>query len=186
MVRPRTRTKNIVLCALFIALITVGAYIRIPTPLIPITLQFFMTIMAGMLLGDKLGALSVLLYIVLGLIGVPVFATGGGIGYIFRPSFGYMIGFVIGAFVCGRMTAAAGGQKFGRLFVAALVDTAVVYTCGTVYCWLINAYYLNEAIGFWPLILSCILTPLPKDLLLCLLAAYLGKRLIPLVRNRAV
>ena len=82
------KTTSLLLCALFTALVAMGAFIRIPTPLVPLTLQLWCTTMAGMLLGPKLGAISVLVYVLLGLIGVPVFTMGGGIGYIFQPTFG--------------------------------------------------------------------------------------------------
>ncbi|MCB5624660.1 biotin transporter BioY, partial [Bifidobacterium animalis] len=63
------------------------------------TLQFFFVLLAGILLGPKLGALAVLLYVVIGLLGLPIFAAGGGLAYIVRPSFGYLIGFIAGAYV---------------------------------------------------------------------------------------
>ena len=65
------------------------------------TLQFFFVLLAGILLGSKLGALAVLLYVVIGLLGLPIFAAGGGLAYIVEPSFGYLIGFIAGAYVTG-------------------------------------------------------------------------------------
>jgi biotin transport system substrate-specific component len=75
-----TSLRNQILCAIFTALIAIGAFIRIPVPVVPFTLQFLFTTLAGVLLGARLGALSVIIYIVLGLMGVPVFAEGGGPG----------------------------------------------------------------------------------------------------------
>ena len=88
-----SKLRNQILCAIFTALIAIGAFIRIPVPVVPFTLQFLFTTLAGVLLGSRLGATSVILYIVLGLLGVPVFAEGGGPGYILKPSFGYLPGF---------------------------------------------------------------------------------------------
>ena len=86
-------TKKITYCAIFTALITIGAFIQIPVPFMDyFTLQFFIVLLAGILLGSKLGALAVLLYVVIGLLGLPIFAAGGGLAYIVRPSFGYLIG----------------------------------------------------------------------------------------------
>lgn len=96
-------TKNLVRMALLAALIAVGAFIRIPVPVCPFTLQFLFTMLAGLLLGSKYGALSVLVYLCVGLLGLPVFADGGGIGYVFQPTFGYLIGFCIASYVTGAI-----------------------------------------------------------------------------------
>ena len=90
-------------CSLFTALIAVGAFIKIPIPVVPFTLQFLFTTLAGLLLGSKMGAVSVIAYMVLGLVGLPIFSEGGGIWYVFKPSFGYIIGFCIGTYVTGLM-----------------------------------------------------------------------------------
>ena len=75
-------TKKIVLCGLFVALMAIGAFIRIPIPMLPITLQTMFVLYAAVILGGRLGAVSVLVYVIMGLIGVPVFAEGGGIWYV--------------------------------------------------------------------------------------------------------
>ena len=64
------KTKNLILCGLFTSLIVVGAFIRIPIPVVPFTLQLLFTMLAGLLLGGKWGAASVCIYIVLGLMGL--------------------------------------------------------------------------------------------------------------------
>lgn len=98
----KSRTYKMILVALFAALIAVGAFIRVPVPLVPFTMQTFFVVLAGMLLGKKLGAASALVYLAIGLIGIPVF-TQGGIGYVLKPSFGYLIGFIVAAFITGAI-----------------------------------------------------------------------------------
>ena len=93
-----TRTRSMVYCALFTALIAVGAFIRVPVPVVPFTLQYLFTMLAGLLLGSRRGAVSVAVYVLLGLAGLPIFTEGGGLGYIFKPSFGYLVGFCVGAY----------------------------------------------------------------------------------------
>ncbi|MBS3969060.1 MAG: biotin transporter BioY, partial [Clostridia bacterium] len=78
---------KITLVAMFASLTAVGAFIKIPIPYLPITLQVFFVFLAGILLGPRLGALSQIVYLTLGLVGLPIFAEGGGLGYVFHPSF---------------------------------------------------------------------------------------------------
>ena len=70
----KIKIKEMTMCAMFTVLITAGAFIKIPIPVVPFTLQFLFTLMAGLLLGGRLGAISVALYALLGLAGLPVFA----------------------------------------------------------------------------------------------------------------
>ncbi len=97
------KSKNITLVALFTALTAIGAFISIPLGPVPITLQSFFVILSGILLGPKLGALSQVLYIFLGLIGIPIFSGfSGGLQHILKPSFGFIIGFVFAAYIAGK------------------------------------------------------------------------------------
>ena len=173
------------LCALFTALIAVGAFLRIPIPVIPFTLQFFFTMTAGLFLGARLGAISVLCYILLGLAGFPIFAGGGGIAYVLQPSFGYLIGFCIGAYVTGSIAGAYRRPSRKRLLWANFAGLFVVYGFGMAYCWLISVVYLGSAMTLRTLLLYCFLLPIPGDICLCILAAILGKRLIPIVKGQS-
>lgn len=111
------------LCSLFTALIAIGAFLQIPLPNFDyFTLQFFFVLMAGMLLGARLGALSAALYVLIGLLGIPVFAAGGGISYVLRPSFGFLLGFIVTAF-CSGWIMQHGQRKWKTCFLAVLVIT---------------------------------------------------------------
>ncbi len=79
------------------------------------------------MLGGKKGALSVLCYIVIGLIGVPVFASGGGLGYIFEPTFGYLIGFCAGSFITGIIANRNRTPSLKRMLIANFAGLGVVY-----------------------------------------------------------
>lgn len=171
------RLKNMILCALFAALIAVGAFIKISGPFVPFTLQYLFTMLSGLLLGSKLGLVSVGVYILLGLAGLPVFTQGGGIGYVLQPSFGYIIGFALGAFVTGRIAEKKDRPGLGRLLAAGLAGLGVVYLLGMVHYYLISALYLNNPIGLWALFLYCFILTVPGDILLCVLGAVLAKRL---------
>ena len=98
-----SKTKTLIYCSLFTALIAVGAFIKIPVPVVPFTLQYLFTMLAGLLLGSRKGTLSVVAYMLLGLAGLPIFSEGGGFWYVLKPSFGYIIGFCLGTYVTGKI-----------------------------------------------------------------------------------
>ena len=99
--------RDLTLGGLFTALIGVGAFLKITIPVQPVpmhfTLQFFFVLLAALLLGSKRAFASVLTYLVIGLCGIPVFATGGGPAYLLKPTFGFLIGFAAAAYVTGRV-----------------------------------------------------------------------------------
>ena len=88
-------TKSLILCSLFASLIAVGAFIKVPIPVVPFTLQVLFTTLAGLLLGPRLAAISVGIYLLVGLVGVPVFTQGGGPSYNTPTYFSILIGFFI-------------------------------------------------------------------------------------------
>lgn len=136
--------KDMMITALFTALMVAGAYIRIPFPLLPITLQAFISALAGLIIGPRLGALSMTLYTALGLIGLPVFAGGGGITYIFTPSFGFILGFIAGACVIGLLSRKLGKQNQWNSFKSLMAGLLVLYTVGILYMFLIMRLYLRN------------------------------------------
>lgn len=172
------------LIALFTALISVGAFIRIPIPVVPFTLQYLFTMLAGILLGGKRGALCVLCYICIGLTGIPVFVEGGGLSYVFQPTFGYLIGFCVASFATGTIANRAGTLSICRLITSNFIGLLIVYAFGVAYYWLIYTFYIGSGIGFWTLFLYCFLLAVPGDILLCFFAAFLGKRLLPILKKR--
>lgn len=171
------------LCALFTALTAVGAFIKVPIPVVPFTLQFLFTMLAGLLLGGRLGAVSVGAYAVLGLVGLPIFAEGGGFWYVLKPSFGYIIGFVLGSYVTGRLTERREKLSFGWTLAANFIGLAIVYLFGMVYYYIICNFVIHSPIGLWPLILYCFLLAVPGDICLCFLAAALAVKLRPMLRR---
>lgn len=180
----QNHTRNLILCSLFAALTVVGAFIRIPIPVVPFTLQLLFTMMAGLLLGGKLGAASVCVYIVMGLIGLPVFTEGGGFAYVLKPSFGYILGFAVASYVTGKIANQTANPSYRRLLAANFVGLGIVYLMGMVYYYVMSNFYLGSPIGLWSLFLYCFLLAVPGDILLCILAAILGKRLIPLMYHQ--
>ena len=190
----KIKTRDICLCAVFAALTAVGAFIKIPIPYVPFTLQTLFTSMAGLLLGSRRGGLSILIYIVIGLLGIPVFTQGGGIGYVLMPTFGYLIGFMFGTFLTGLISeryvkrALENGEKlsFFRLFISALAGLAVIYLFGVVYFYVIRNYVsAGQPIGVYDLLLYCFLVFIPGDVASCVVSAIIAKRLLPVLARRS-
>lgn len=178
-----TKTKDLIMCSLFVALIVVGAFIKIPVPVVPFTLQLLFTMMAGLLLGGKLGATAVGIYILMGILGLPVFAEGGGLAYVLKPSFGYIIGFAVASYVTGVIANKVSKPSYKRLLAANFIGLGIVYLFGMVYYYLMSNLYLGNPIGLWALFLYCFILAVPGDIVLCILGAFLGKRMIPIMRS---
>jgi biotin transport system substrate-specific component len=98
---------------------------------------------------------------ILGLAGLPVFSSGGGLAYIFRPSFGYIIGFVAAAFITGVIARKFPDPSFKRLLAASLAGIAVIYLIGMVYFYLISNYVINSPIDLKALFIYCFAVTVP-------------------------
>lgn len=153
--------RQMMRCALFAALTAVGAFFKIPFPLAAISLQFLFTAMAGLLLGAKYGAISQAVYVLVGLCGAPVFSLGGGFGYIFEPTFGFVLGLIPGAYVAGK---AAKRPLTARAAIwAASLALLAVYAVGLGYLALIANGYLGKGLSLRQIMMSGMLIYLPGD-----------------------
>lgn len=178
------KTTNLILCSLFTALIAVGAFIKIPVPVVPFTLQFLFTTLAGLLLGSKKGAISVVAYMILGLAGLPIFSEGGGFWYVIKPSFGYIIGFCIGTYVTGLIAERMKEKTVPRYMLANFIGLLIVYAVGMIYYYIICNYVIDTPIALGPLFLYCFVLAVPGDICLCILAAALVKRVKPILNHQ--
>ena len=173
----RLSLREMILCAMFVALVAAGAFIRIPVGTDVYTLQFLFTLLAGLLLGARLGATAVATYVLLGLVGVPVFASGGGPGYVLQPTFGYLIGFILQAWYCGTAARRLSARSFKRLLAINGVGMAIVYVIGISYFYFVSNYVIDAPIAVWPVIFYCGILQIVPDFLLCVAAAGLAVRL---------
>lgn len=176
--KRKISTKQLVLCALFTALIAVGAFIQIPVPFMDyFTLQFLFVTLSGMILGSRLGGIAVSAYILMGLFGIPIFAAGGGIQYIFRPSFGYLIGFAVTSFVVGLLCENFKNATFRQYLITALIGMFITYAIGFTYKYFILNFYVQEPTAIWSIIVASLPLDIPGDSILCILASLLASRL---------
>ncbi|HOV69625.1 MAG TPA: biotin transporter BioY [Clostridia bacterium] len=174
------KIKSILLVALFAAMTTIGALYKIPIPgSVPVSLQFFFSALAGAALGAKLGALSQILYVVLGLIGLPIFTGGGGLSYIFMPSFGFLIGFVVFAFIVGLLLERLKEKSFLKVYLVMLAGMMSMYFIGLPYMYMIlNAGEKSASLTY--VITHGFLVFLPADIIKTAAAALIAIRLKPL------
>ncbi len=163
--------RNLTLCALFAALIAVGTYIKIPTPLLPLTLQTMFVVLAGLVLGRKCGAASACVYVLAGVIGLPVFT-----GSVMSPTFGYILGFAAGAWIAGYIA-----EKFTPCFwtwtLGGVAGMAVIYAFGIPYYYVMSKYYLGNELGAKTLLIYFVLMPIPGDVVKSLCAGLIVQRL---------
>lgn len=174
-------TKELILCSIFASLVAVGAFIRIPIGIVPITLQLFFSLLAGLILGGRLGSISVFIYILIGLVGIPVFTQGGGLGYVFQPTFGYLLGFGLASYVSGIISEKLNKNAFSIYLLSGLSGVIVIYTIGLPYLYCILNFYLDKNISFFNILVSYCFVFLPNDILSCILVAFMAKKLKPIL-----
>lgn len=162
-------------CALFVALMVAAAFIKIPFPLVPLTFQTVVAVLAGLFLGVKKGAVSMAVYAFMGLAGIPVFSAGGGIFYVLKPSFGYILGFVASSAVAG--TAAGKALPLWRYILAATAAFLADYAIGIPYCMVCAK--LTGVQNLTRLLIAGNLLYMPKDAVLCVAAAVVAKKALP-------
>ncbi len=180
--RRKISTSDMIKCAIFTALIIVGTYIKIPLGLVPFTLQFLFTNLAGLLLGRKLGGASVAIYVLLGLIGLPVFTGGGGIGYLFSPTFGYLLGFIIGAYIAGALAESLQFKPLVNNFIAGLANLFIVYALGVIYLYFVLQMQ-GKGAPLASLVVPYALVFLPADATLAFIAALIAGRVKPIIKR---
>lgn len=162
-------TKRLVMIAMFVALVIVGGFISVPIPFTDVQLSFqtVFVIAAGLILGSRDGALAVVIYVTMGLIGIPVFTQGGGIGYVLMPSFGYLLGFPLGAAVTGAINKRLKKVSRGGAFFAALIGMLPIYAIGMSYQVLIVYLHLGKSLAAALGGLPAIVVLAVKDAILC-------------------
>ena len=156
-------TKELTFVALFSALIAVGAFIKIPFLLVPITLQTLFIVLSALVLERRLAVLSVIVYIMIGLVGFPIFANGGGINYIFSPTFGYLVAFIFATYFISSF-------KEKNIYISTAIGMLIIYALGMIYFVFIQ-YVLNGKVYLISyLFYNLFLVFLPGDILSCVVA----------------
>lgn len=165
--------KKMVFAALFASLTAVGAYMKIPLPItpVPVTMQVFFVLLAGCMLGSRWGAISVIVYLLLGIAGFPVFAGGAsGPGVFFGPTGGYLIGFIFAAFVTGKLSESFSRNSVLKNTLFMIVGLCIIYALGALRLMAVANLSFRQTMvaGVLPFIVG--------DLITLLLAAFIAAR----------
>ncbi len=187
--------KTLVRTALFTALIIVGGLVRIPVGAVPITLQTLFVLLGGALCGKIVGFLAPLIYLMLGLIGLPIFSAGGGVTYFLYPTFGYLLGFAFAGIIAGIPK-----QGLRKRIVCNLVGVLIIHVIGVIYFYFMANFYLQVAdifytqvadipvysgatVGLWQAITMGSLVFLPIDILSAIGSAIIANKLSPMINK---
>ena len=174
----KMKTSDMAYIAMFAVVMAVCSWISIPAipPLVPFTLQTFGVFLAVGVLGGKRGSLAVLVYLLLGMVGVPVFSGfSGGIGYLLGSTGGYIVGFLLTALVMWLMEHFLGSKSW-VLVLSMVVGLVVCYAFGT--AWYMIVYTANTGeIGLWTALSWCVFPFIVPDLIKIALAFLISKRL---------
>ena len=163
--------RQMTLISLFAALTAVGAFISIPIYPVPLSLQTLFTLLAAMTLGSVIGASSQIIYVMLGVIGLPVFAGfKAGIGILFGPTGGFLFGFIISAYVIGKIIELKKEKNIFYYFLAGIIGTIILYIIGITQLSLVTGIGIKKAIavGMLPF--------LPGDILKIIAASFIARK----------
>ncbi len=135
-------------------ILTLAAKIKIPLGAVPFTMQTFVVLVLGMVYGRRLAAATLFLYLGEGAVGLPVFASGGGIAYFTGPTAGFLLSFLVAAVLLGNLVERGWGRTFASTIAAMLIGTAVIFAGGLAWLGYLIGFEKAVAVGFMPFIFS--------------------------------
>jgi len=170
--------KEMVLVSMFAALACGGALILRygGTAVVPYSLLPFVAMLAGVLLGSRLGALSMAIYVVIGLAGGPVFASPpyGGLAYFVKPTAGFLLGFIGAAYVTGKITEKIGKNSILTYVLASVMGLVTLYLIGLPYFYVVMNYYVGKALDVWTALKLAFLPFIGFDLVKAIIVAFIA------------
>ena len=176
------KALDLTLASMFVGLMAIGANITSFVPFmvvggVPITLQTFFAILAGIILGSRLGAISMTVYALVGLVGVPVFAKfGAGMSTFISPTFGFILSFILTAYVAGKIVEK--NRTLSAFVIASLIGLVINYVFGTNWMYFAYKFWAAAPEGFtYKMAWLWMVVPLPKDIILAVFAGMMGHRL---------
>ncbi len=146
------QSKDITRVAIFVAIAAISAVIVRygGESIVPFSLLPLVAVLAGTILGPKLGFFSMMAYLVLGLIGIPIFSKPpyGGPAYLFQPTFGFLLGFLAAAFISGMIISKITEPRYIHFLIAMISGLASIYMIGIPYLYIIVNFVLGKEISW--------------------------------------
>ena len=139
------QVKNAILIILGTIILTLSAKIQTPLTIVPVTMQTFAVLLLGMIFRYKIATAIVILYLIEGALGLPVFAKGGGLIYFQGPTSGYLFGFIIGAFVSGYLKINTDPLS---TFLKLIFSVSFIYLLGLIWLWINLNFYSGKELSF--------------------------------------
>ena len=167
-----TNFVTVVICSLLLIL---SAKIKVDLYPVPMTLQPLAVLMIAMLCGRNISVAAVSLYLFQGMIGIPVFAYGGGLPYLLGPTGGFLFGFLFASIIIGELADRGWGKYLGKSIVAMLIGLIVIYVCGIIQLSFLKGFDFAIINGLRPFILG--------DLYKLILAAFLLPQIWKLIKK---
>lgn len=165
---PLDRTRSVSLVFVFSLLVALSAQIVIPVGVVPITGQTFAVLLTGALLGSRLGAAAIIVYLAEGAIGLPFFSGGrGGLAHLLGPTGGYLVAFPAAAFITGAFAEHGWDKRFPTAAAAMAIGSVIIMLSG--WAWFSLITNTPVAVSFQ----TTVLTFIPGDIIKILLAAAL-------------
>jgi biotin transport system substrate-specific component len=167
------------------------SYITMPNVTgVPFSLQPFIAMLAGAILGSKRGAISMIVYTVMGVVGLPVFAGGtGGLGKITSPTFGYILGFILCAYAVGLVIELFGKNPKTRVIgyvLAPFIGLAIDYIVGVPYLFMIFNTVMGKSISFYVALTYGFFPYILLDLIKAGIVVFLAMTLLPRLEKAGV
>ena len=163
---------------MFVALTVIGGFFRIPLPPVPFTLQTLFVYLSGSLLGSRKGGFCQVVFLIIGLAGVPIFSMGGGLGYILKPTFGYLVSFPLAAWAVGKFLERE-NVVFGlkNLVIANIIGFFIITIMGACYLYINMNFIVGKSLTFRQTLWGGIIIFVPGEVIKIALASYISGRL---------
>ena len=169
-------TQLLTRSSFFLVMLIISAKISIPIGMIPITLQTFSIFICAYLLTPKHSMLTISVYLLMGLIGLPVFASGGGIGYIMQPSFGFLLSFVIVTPCLSALYHKT--DKLSLQILLSFIALFFIYLIGSTYMYLLLNYLMLVEKSVSAVLSLAVFPFIINDSISLIAALFISKRLI--------